>query len=175
MGDICYYSGATVRPDSKIKQSVRLLEVATGQQRPWLEHPSDTVTSIGFIGEDNNWLVIGLGAFGQQRTRARYIVPWRDTPIPVSEWIEFHVPAGNVNFNYAAAGNYFTFFLNGKLMAMRFDPKRGSVGEPYELKPPAGSAAFPTSYEATWIRGPGLVFARPEQISSVWLMKLPQN
>ncbi len=92
--------------------------------------------------------------------------------MPPSEWIE--ITAAPPNANYATAGNFFQFYAGEKLMAIRFDPRTRSVSGPEEVKFLPGTAEVPKASEGWLIRGPGLVFSRPQQTSSAWLMKLPE-
>ena len=163
---------AIVKPDPKAKYTLRLLDVATGKDRPWLEHPSDSIVSGGTFGENHAWFEITVRPVGPQRGTRKYLVPWREEPVPPAEWIEVKIPVRYAN--YAPAGNFFTFFQGDKLMAIHFDLQAHRVGEPYEVKfAPGYDVALKT--EEDWgIRGPGLVLTRRETQSSVWLMKLPE-
>jgi hypothetical protein len=67
---------------SRRKLTVRLLELASGGDRLWLEHPTESVLADSF-GEDGAWFDVRVG-----RPDNRYIVPWREEPVPVSEWLE---------------------------------------------------------------------------------------
>ena len=60
----------------------RLLELPSGGDRPWLEHPTESVLADSF-GEDGPWFDVGVG-----RPDNRFIVSWREEPVPVSEWLE---------------------------------------------------------------------------------------
>jgi len=59
-------------------------------------------------------------------------------------------------------------------MATRFDPQARRFGEPFEVKFVPGSPVAIQPEDSWAVRGPGLVFARKENHSSVWLMKLPE-
>ena len=103
--------------------------------------------------------------------RNRLRLPWKEEPVQLSEWTEVkHAPR---DASVAPYGDFFQFFQNGKLMAIRFDRKTRTVGEPYELKFLPGSEVVRPE-DARLIRGPGLVFTRQEPHASVWLMKLPE-
>ena len=162
---------AKVKPDPKQKYTVRLLEVATGKDRPWLEHPSDSITGGGTFGADRAWVDIIVRPIGSQATR-HYVVPWREEPVPFSEWVEVKIPVQYSN--YAPTGNFFNYFQGDKLMAIHFDLKTHRFGDPYEVKFVPGSDVALTPEDGWGIRGPGLALARRETQSSVWLMKLPE-
>jgi hypothetical protein len=160
------------QPEARAKQAPkqrltsRLMDVATGQDRAWLEHPSDSITVAGTFGADRQWVVVQLYSPGSGASHWA-ILPWRPEPVPVSEWIDAKgVPLGG---NYCPQGNFFTFSSGGKLMAIHFDAKSRSVSDPYEVKLPPGEFRPDDRYG---LRGPGLVFVRPDFTSSVWMMKL---
>jgi hypothetical protein len=72
-------------------------------------------------------------------------------------------------------GNFFCFFEGSKLMAVRFNPEKGSFSEPDEVKFVPGSGMMPNSDDDDWtLRGPGLVFSYHQRSFSVWLMNLPR-
>jgi hypothetical protein len=152
------------------KNSVRLLEVATGKDTPWLEHPTDSIRPDRF-GGNGEWAAIGVGAVGSEISKP-YLVPWREEPVPVSEWIAVP-PAGN-DWKYSPAGNFFYFPRDAGLVGVRFDPKTRSFGPPFDVKVPPGSEAeWKSGYRWTTV-GAGLVFTRNEIHGAVWLMKLPE-
>src|SRR5262249_10228637 len=149
------------------KYTLRLMDLATGKDRPWLEHPTESISISGVFGVDSQWVALRLHPPGSDASHWM-IVPWRPDPVPASEWIEARgVPT---SANYATKGNYFHFYRGDKLMAVHFDPKTRSVSNPYEVKLPADTVK---PSDTKLLRGPGLVFGRPEFTSSVWLMKLP--
>jgi hypothetical protein len=148
-----------------------LLEVATGKDRRWLEHPSESITFAGAFGSDSRWIAVQLQALGSAGGVRWSIVPWREEPVPLSEWIEVKGPLASAN--YSAFGDFFQYFQNGKFMAVRFDPKTRAVSQPYEVKFPPGTGETVRPTDGWSLRGPGLLFSRRESTSSVWLMKLP--
>ena len=165
-----YQPEGRVRPDDKRKFTVRMLELATGKDRPWLEHPADTILVVGTFGEDGKWVTVRVRPTGAQGPTRTYVVPWKEEPTPVSEWIEVKLP--RTESNYSPFGNYFLYLQNGKLMGAHFDSKTRTVSEPYEIHYRPGTAEVLKPGDAWGIRGPGLVFNRRELVSSVWLMKL---
>jgi serine/threonine protein kinase len=172
-----YDAGARVKDDPKRKLTVRLLEVASGKDRPWLEHPTDSVFVGRAFGRDSGWLWLVLSPPELPWSRRRYLVPWRgQEPVPQAEWIKIPLPEGTASvppWRVSPTGNIFYRFEGSKLMAVRFDPKTGGFSEPYEVKFVPGSAVTLKPDDDWAVRGPGLVFSRSEGGSSVWLMKLP--
>jgi len=154
------------------KYTLRLLEVASGKDRPWLEHPSDSIINVGTFGDDSTWITFRLQPVGSQAPSRIYIVPWREEPVPLPEWIEVNLPTEY--YTFAPHGNFFQFFQGSRLMAIRFDPKTRTFSDPYEVTYVPGTAETPRPDDLWGIRGPGLVFSRREISSSAWLMKLPQ-
>jgi len=151
---------------TKGKLTVRLLELASGRDRPWLEHPAESVLA-GSFGADGAWFDVGVG--GPDK---RYLVFWREEPVPVSEWLE--APTRSPDWKPAPSGNSFYFVQDRKLMGAHFDTKTRTFGQPFEVKFPPGSAVEWKPDDSWLIRGPGLVFTRQEPHGSVWLMKLPE-
>jgi hypothetical protein len=145
--------------------------VASGKDRSWLEHPTDSVMGIGTFGQDLDWVIIALRTAGSQARVRPYLVPWREEPVLRSEWIEVKLPVETAY--WAPYGNFFQFLQDGKLMAIRFDPKTRAVSDPYEGKYAPGTDVTPKSDDSWGLRCPGMVFSRQEAIGSVWLMKLP--
>ena len=169
---LMYQPEARVQPDPKRKYTVRLLEVATGKDRPWLEHPSESVIFAAPFGSDARWIAVRRQTVESQGTARWFVLPWAEQPVPPSAWIE--AKGAPANANLSPFTDFFQYFQNSKLMAIRFDPKTHTFSQPYEIKfPPAtGETVHPSD---SWlVRGPGLVFSRQELTSSVWLMKLPQ-
>ena len=173
-----YDSGAKVKDDPKRRWTVRLLEVASGKSRPWVEHPTDCVWVGSTLGQDSEWLSLVLAPPGAPWSRRRYLVRWREEPIPESEWIKIPLPDGTEGvppWRVSPTGNFFYLFEGAKLMAVRFDPKRASFSEAHEIKFVPGSAVTLKPDDDWAVRGPGLVFSHQEGVSSsVWLMKLPR-
>ncbi|HTS27533.1 MAG TPA: hypothetical protein VMH81_16770 [Bryobacteraceae bacterium] len=166
LSNLSFKSGSPGR-----KMTVRLLEVASGKDRPWLEHPTDSVKPDAF-GGNGEWVAIGVKPLGSS-TLKYYLVPWREEPVPVSEWIAVP-PLGDYG-HYAPATNFLYFRRDSKIVGVRFDPKTRSFGQPFDVKFPPGSAAEWKSGGGGWeIAGPGLVFIKGENHSGVWLMKLPE-
>jgi hypothetical protein len=65
-------------------------------------------------------------------------------------------------------------FEGSKLMALHFDLERRPFSEPQEVKFLAGSAINLRPQDDSTVRSPGLVLARQESSSSVWLMQSPR-
>ena len=166
---LTYYPGPA-KSDPNLKRTIHVLEVASGKERPWLEHPTDSIDSISPFGEDGNWMAIVIRQPGSGGPGRRFVVPWRESPVPVSEWVELHLPVES--FNTAVAGNYFLYFLGSKMMTITFDPSTRTLSEPREVK---WVGPAPIKLDDTWlIRGPGAVFERQQTKSSSWLLKLPE-
>ena len=171
---ILYDPEAKVQDNSKRKSTVRLLEVASGKDRPWLEHPSDSVVMGSSLGEVSGWLDIRLTPPGPPGSSRRYLVRWTEEAIPQSAWIEIKAPArANISWRVSPTGDFFYYMDGLKLMAARLNPLRTGFGDPHEVEFLPGIALKPGD---DWtVRGPGLVLSRPEAtITSVWLMKLPR-
>lgn len=113
---------------SRRKLTVRLLELASGGDRPWLEHPTESVLADSF-GEDGAWFDVRVG-----RPDNRYIVPWREEPVPVSEWLE--APTRRADWEPAPPRNSFYIVQDRKLMGAQFDSKTRTFGQPFEVKFP---------------------------------------
>jgi len=172
-----YCPECKVKHDPKRKTTVRLLEVASGKDWPWLEHPTDSVSVDGrTFGQDSGWLYMDLKPPGSGASRG-YLVPWREEPVPQSEWIEIpgFGPTSTPQWEASPTGNFYYFFEGSKLMAVAFDSRRKSFSEPHEVVFVPGSAVTLKPDDDWTVRGPGLVFSRQETgNSSVWLMKLPR-
>jgi tRNA A-37 threonylcarbamoyl transferase component Bud32 len=152
------------------KHTVRLLEVASGTDKPWLEHPTDSV-SPDPIGANGEWVAVAVKPPGSNIFKA-YLVPWREEPVPVSEWIE--IPRPGNPFFYTPTSNFCYFLRDSKILGVRFDPKTRSFGQPLDVKFPPGSAAEWKPGDEWVLAGSGLVFSRQEQHGAVWLMKVPE-
>jgi len=155
------------------RMTVRLLELASGKDRPWLEHATDSV-SIADTFNNGRWLGVWLGPPGSVASGRVYLVPWREEPVPLLEWIKTPWSDADVRRSASPTGNFVYFFEGSKLMTVRFDPQRAAFSAPQEVKLVPGSAVTPKPDDDWAVRGPGLVFSRRETgNSSVWLMKLP--
>jgi Tol biopolymer transport system component len=167
---------ARVKDDPRRKWTVWLLEVASGKDRPWVEHPTDSVWVGNTFGQDPGWLRLTLSPPGSPGSMRRYLVPWSEEAVPQPKWIKIPLPdgTGRKAWSVSPTGNFFYLFEGSKLMAVRFDPKTAGFGEPQEVKFMPGSAVTPKPDDDWDVRGPGLVFSREENVSSVWLMKLPR-
>jgi hypothetical protein len=168
---------AKVKDDPKTKLTVWLLEVASGKDRPWLEHPTDSVRVGNKFGQDPGWLTIVASPPGSPRSSRRYLIRWREEPVPQEEWIKFPLAEGTGLFppwRVSPTGNFFYIFEGSKLTTVRFDPKTAGFGEPQEVKFVPGSEVTLKPDDDWTVRGPGLVFSRQENVSSVWLMMLPR-
>ncbi|HTS60624.1 MAG TPA: protein kinase [Candidatus Acidoferrales bacterium] len=168
---ILYQPEARVRPDPKAKYTLRLMEVATGKERPWLDDPTGSVTSVGLFGADSAWVAVRLQRAGTAEPGRWYLYPWKEEPVQPPDRIEVKAPS---NANFTPYGDFFQFFQGGKLTAMRFDRRSRTVSEPYELKFLPGTAEMAKPADRRLLRGPGMVFSRQEYTGSVWLMKLPR-
>jgi hypothetical protein len=163
---LMFQPDARAKQDLKEELTIHLIDVATGQERAWLDHPSECISAANTFGAGGQWVVLRLHPPGSNAFHFA-ILPWQPEPVPVSEWIDMKGVPGNAN--YCPWGNYFTFGSGGKLMAIRFDPKTRSVSDPYEVKAPPGEFRLTDRYG---LRAPGLVFTHQDSTSSVWMMKL---
>jgi hypothetical protein len=171
-----YDREAKVNDDPKRKLTVHLLEVASGKDKPWLELPNDSVFVGRALGQDSGWLWLVLTPPGSPGPRRRYLVRWREAPVPQSDWIRIPLSDGTGEappWRVSPTGNFFYLIEGSKLTMVRFDPQRSTFSEPKEVKFVPGSAVTPKSDDDWAVRGPGLVFTRQETSYSVWLMKLP--
>ncbi len=104
-----YNPEAKVQDDPKKKLTVRLLELASGKNKPWLEHPTDSVTVAGrTFGEHSDWLYMDLRQPGSSGSWG-YLVPWREEPVPESEWTKIpgFSPASPHPWDASPKGNFF--------------------------------------------------------------------
>jgi serine/threonine protein kinase len=170
-----YQPEVKVKGEPKGKLTVRLLEVASGKDKPWLEHPTDSVL-VAALGHDSGWLELRLTPPGSQSPAGSYLVRWTEEPVPQSKWVR--IPwddgPGIARSRVAPSGNFFCLFQGSKLMAVRFNPQMATFSEPQEVKLAPGGAVTPELSDVWTLRDQGLVFSREEEIMSVWLMKLPR-
>jgi len=117
---------------------------------------------------DGAWLAISLFPPGSAHLPKYYLVPWRDEPVPVAEWVEAPVSAQRWEYNPSSGFLYSP--RDSKFMGVRFDAKTGTFGEPFDTKADGWKPG-----DIWQIRGPSLslVYTRNENHGSVWLMKLP--
>ena len=155
---------------SNFKYSVSLLELASKTVTPWLEDPTEAVQIQGFLA--GAWVIIrAWRPDADASTSSRYyLAPWRPTPIPRSEWVEFQPPP---DFGYSPTAPFIFGFQGSQLIARRFDAKQQRFGEQFSVRIPPGSATEIRPEDTLNVRGPGIVFARRQSNASVWLMKLP--
>lgn len=166
-----YAPEASVKPDSKRKFTVRLLELASGKNRPWLEDATDSVF-VNSLGPESKWVVIGLARPGSRASVRRYLVPWREEVVPRPEWIHVPLPDSAMNaWQASPIANCFYYSEGSRLMTMQFAAERAGFSEPHEVNFVPGSAV-PLQPNDRWQVGRGLVFQHHDARSSVWLMKL---
>jgi Tol biopolymer transport system component len=151
---------------SNQKGTVRLMDLASGKDRPWLEHPTESVLAYSF-GDDGAWLAISLYPLGSVHASKHYLVPWRKEPVPVAEWVE--APVSAERWEYSPSSGFLYSLRDSKFIGVRFDAKTRKFGEPFDTK-----AADWKPGDFWQISGPGLVYSRRETRGSVWLMKLPE-
>jgi hypothetical protein len=165
-----------VTPDPNRKLTVRLLDLTAGKDRPWAEHPTDSVSVGGTLGLNSRWLWLALTPVGSPAPGQRYIVPWREEPVPQSEWVRIPLPDAIPNaWRVSPTGNFFYYFEGRKLMVVHFDPERAGFSKPQEVKFVQGSTVAITPADVWTVRGSGLVFSRRAPgTASVWVMKLPK-
>lgn len=105
--------GAKVKADPKRKLTVRLLEVASGKDRPWLEHPTDSVFVGKTLGLDSGWLWLVQSPRGSPWSMRRYLVPFREEAVQQPEWIRIPLPDGTgwaPPWRISTTGNVFYLF-----------------------------------------------------------------
>jgi hypothetical protein len=164
-GRFLLYSPERQSKLSNRKWTVRLIELSSGKDLPWLEHPAESVWANSF-SEDGGWLAITLLAPESTHASKHYLVPWREEPVPVVEWIEG--PPSFGSWEYRPSSTFLYFPSNSTMMGIRFDPKTRKFGDPFDIR------AVDWRPGDNWqVRGPGLVYLRQETHGSVWLMKLP--
>jgi hypothetical protein len=76
-GRFLLYSPEVQPKPNGLKRTIRLREVASGNDRPWMEHPTESVTTAGF-DEDGARLAIAVYPAGSAQTSKAYLVPWRE-------------------------------------------------------------------------------------------------
>ena len=168
---LLYDPGRPVHTDPGRKAMIHLLDVSSGKDHAWLEHPTDSVELQGFTGNAGEWAVVSTRALKSGDASVRtFLIPWSEALVSPSEWIE--VPAMNAKFS--ADGNLAYYFKGSELEAMKFDPKTKRFSEPYQVKLAPGSQPLLNPNDPWVVRGPGIAFARQETKMAVWLMKLPQ-
>jgi len=165
-----YQPKASAEPDSARKLTIRLLDVASGEDRPWLEHPSDSIDGLATFGEDSFWVSFSTKPHGSKGPASHYIIPWQTEPVPPSNWIKVGpLPSG---YGVLQSG-IFLYFVDASLNAIRFNPKTRKISAPYEIKFVPGGAVTLRGDDSWEARGPGLVFTHEEETDkSIWLMKL---
>jgi hypothetical protein len=168
---LLYDPGRPVHSDPGRKAIIHLLDVGSGKDHAWLEHPTDSVELEGFIGKAGEWVAVSTRApkSGDASVRT-FLVPWSEAPVSQSEWIE--VPAMNAKFS--TDGNLAFFFSGNELQAMKFDQRTKRFSAPYPVKLAAGSQPLLKPNDQWVVRDPGIVFVRQETKTAVWLMKLPE-
>jgi WD40-like Beta Propeller Repeat len=167
-----YLPEAQSKPNSRAKTTVHLLDVESGSSRPWLSDANDALGVLGITGERADWVVVTAKAPASPIASARrYLVPWREGPVPRSDWID----VGGENVKFSPAGNVAYFFEGTKLMARRFDPKPGRIGPPYEVKLATGSSPILKPDDEWVVRASGIVFSPTDIKSSIWLLDLSKD
>ena len=160
--------------DPRRKIAIHLLDLETGQSRPWLSHPTDSLYPYRPFGENANWMVIQARKPGSAESRI-YLVPWSLDGPPFSQWIERTGPGAKLTVNNSQRSNL-VYFRQGKdLMTFPFDPVRRRIdtNAVKKVKMWPGSTPEFGAGDILHVRDEGIVFVHQEQRSSVWLMKLP--
>ena len=158
--------------DHEIKTTIRLMDVATGKDRPWLEHPVDSLTKAAPFGDGRTWVLVEVRQDPKAKSSRFYLVPWREVPAPVSEWLPITIPNESAPLNYGTGSYDLSFFEGDKLMLVRFDPSTKQVSAPVLMK--FFDSVVPQRWPPLAHRGGAVVFCKAESRSSVWLMKLPE-
>ena len=171
---------ARLNGDPTRKVTVGLVDATTGQGRPWLEHPTDSIRiKEDLFGEDGAWVVVeasapGAGPFKSHRL---FIVPWRDRPVPLSEWIEVGKAESRLaifSLNFSRNGNLVFEVKSPDVSVARFDPKTRTLSAFSPVKFIPGPPLPLKSPDPEVFLRQGLVIGRRESTSSIWLMKLPK-
>jgi len=153
-----YRAEATVHRDKNRKYTVRLLDVASGKSKAWLEHPSDSILTLSTFGEDAKWVAFKTRTVGVDGPGAWNVVPWREEAVPPSEWIDVKLPFDHVV--PAPSANFFHFFQDGKMVVVRVDPKTRRTSAPAEVRFLPGSPITLRADDALQLRYPGLFVMR---------------
>ena len=155
---------------------ISLVEVATGRTTPWLRRDSgESLETRFFLGRDHVVVVARPGNTSDPNRFRRYVVPWRPTPVPRSEWVEQPVGSGQWRY-FPLASHWAPFaysFEGGNLVVRRFDARQKRFGDPQPVRFPPGSPVQFQSTDTWGIQGPGIAFAHRDTAGSAWLMKLP--
>ncbi len=175
---LLYDPEAHSKDDSPGKSSVRLLEVATGKDSPWMESPTESLAIADVVGGDSSWLVVTQQALGAQGKTRASLVPWRVQAPPRSEWIDLPLSGQTAKepaWRASPSGEFYYLFEDSKVMGVRFDSRKSQFGVPFEVKLAPGSKPTFQPSDDWSVRGPGLVFSHEETASSsLWLMNLPR-
>jgi eukaryotic-like serine/threonine-protein kinase len=170
-GRFLFYSPEATVKASKRKRTLRLLELASGQDRPWVEHPTDSVRVSDTVGQDSGWVLVQLSPPGTEKSERNYLVPWSEEPVPQSVWTNTGNEDAKVFWKGAPGLNFLYRFEGSKLLAARIGVK--GISEPGDVVLRPGSPVTFKPDDDWVVRGPGLVFSRERLVSSVWLMELP--
>jgi eukaryotic-like serine/threonine-protein kinase len=174
---LLYEPGAPGKTDPHRKLTIHMMELASGKDRLWIEDATDSAIVAGNIGPTTGWPMVRLMPLSGGKAR-QFLVPWREDPVPQSEWIpmpEFGKAKVGRDWRASPTGDSFYFFAEKKLMAVRFDRLKRAFGVPFEIRLPVGSPVTPLPGGKWTIRSAGIVFQHEEVTNaSVWLMKLPR-
>jgi hypothetical protein len=168
-----YQPEATVQPNAKRKLTVRLLELASGKELPWLEHSSDSIgPEIDSFGEGAQWVIFSTTPPGSKVPGTYYVVDWTAKPVPPPQWIKIGLLPKN---HLILPSGIFLYSIDSKLKAARFDPKARSMSAPNDITFAPGSLMILKADDDALGRSSGVVFTREaEPTKSVWLLKLPR-
>jgi hypothetical protein len=164
------------KPDPNQKRTVRLLELASGKDRPWAEHPTESASVGSVVGQDSQSIWVLLEPPGSYRAGRKYLVPWTEEPVPQSAWSNGARRSVPASWRGGPGLNFFYGFKDSKLLSSRIDPKTADFGEPQEVQfVPGPPVTFGPDDRWFVVRSPGLVFSRERTVHSVWLMDLPHS
>ena len=68
---------AKVQDDPNRKSAVWLLDVASGKDRPWLEHPTDSVFFVNRLGQNSSWVSVRVCPPDSPGALRRYVLEIR--------------------------------------------------------------------------------------------------
>jgi Tol biopolymer transport system component len=175
---LLYEPGVRLNDDPARRRTIRLLEVSTGKDKPWIENQSDSIRIATECGAISDSVVLTATTAGTTGPGRGYLVPWKQEAVPRSQWIEMPSAdkTGDVaRWRASPSGDFFYAFRGPKLMVVSFDRRKRAFSDPREILAPAASQTTPKPGDYIMARAPGLVFSREEASNSgVWLMKLPR-
>jgi len=159
---------------SKIRNGVvRQLDLASGSAKTLLDDPDFELWQAHF-SHDGRWVV--FNATPNVRTSSRiYIAPFRQAPVPRSEWIP--VTQGDWDDKpQFASDDKLIFFVSGpagkphRFWAQRLTPDMRPDGKPVAVYSPTHGRRVMTESDSEFSAAPHLiVFSQTESTGNIWL------